>query len=82
LCRAFASKNGDKFEGVPFRLSEGGMPIIEGVVAWIDCNLHAVHEAGDHYIVLGRVHSMDVKRSSRPLIFFRGGLKQLKAAAV
>lgn len=72
LCRRFATRGQDKFAGVSHRLSSGGSPILDDVIAWIDCSLHAVHEAGDHYIVLGRVIELDVERPDRPLLFFRG----------
>ena len=32
-----------------------------------------MHEAGDHYIVTGRVHELKVEREGHPLVFFRGG---------
>src|SRR5690606_22864675 len=76
LCRRFAMRTENKFEGVSHRLSDGGMPILDDVVAWIDCTLHAVHEAGDHFIVLGGVETLDVGRDARPLLFFRGGYGQ------
>ncbi|SFP64476.1 flavin reductase family protein [Sphingomonas rubra] len=72
VCRRFAARGADKFAGVSHRLSAGGSPILDGVIAWIDCALHAVHEAGDHYIVLGRVIELDIERAGRPLLFFRG----------
>jgi flavin reductase (DIM6/NTAB) family NADH-FMN oxidoreductase RutF len=72
LCRQFASSGGDKFAGVSHRSSSNGSPILDGVVAWIDCTLHAVHEAGDHYIVLGEVVALSVETPSRPLLFFQG----------
>lgn len=73
VCRNFAVRKGDKFEGVAVRQAESGAPIIEGVVAWIDCDLESVTEAGDHYIVLGRVRGLDVESTSLPLLFFQGG---------
>lgn len=73
LCRRFAARGEDKFAGVDYRLSEGGSPVLGGVVAWIDCKLHAVHEAGDHYIALGEVTGLDSDRSGGPLLFFKGG---------
>jgi 3-hydroxy-9,10-secoandrosta-1,3,5(10)-triene-9,17-dione monooxygenase reductase component len=72
LCRQFASSGGDKFAGVSHRVSANGSPILDGVVAWIDCTLDAVHEAGDHYIVLGRVVALEVDRPESPLLFFQG----------
>lgn len=72
LCCALASRAEDKFAGVPYRLSSAGLPILEGIVAWIDCDLYAVHEAGDHFIVLGQVHSLDIEPAGKPLLFFQG----------
>lgn len=74
VCRRFASKAADRFETLSHRLSPSGMPLLDNVVAWIDCALHAVHEAGDHFIVLGRVEALNVERPDvHPLLFFRGG---------
>lgn len=72
LCRRFSAKGDDKFAGLDYRLSLNGSPVLEDVVAWIDCTLDAVHEAGDHFIVLGRVRELDVARPDEPLLFFRG----------
>jgi len=73
LCRRFAARIEDKFSGVDFRLADSGSPVITGAVAWIDCDIDFVHEAGDHYIVLGRVRALDIEDPSLPLLFFKGG---------
>jgi flavin reductase (DIM6/NTAB) family NADH-FMN oxidoreductase RutF len=71
-CDRFAARGTDKFAGVDYRLSAGGSPILEGVVAWIDCTLHAVYEAGDHYIALGEVIDLAALRPDPPMLFFQG----------
>ena len=73
VCRVLASKAPDKFAGIAFGHSGAGLPIIDGALAWIDCYLHQVHEAGDHFIAVGAVHSLDVAQPGRPLLFFQGG---------
>ncbi|MHB1538956.1 MAG: flavin reductase [Solirubrobacteraceae bacterium] len=73
LCRRFAAKNVDRFEGVSWRPAATGSPIIEGVVAWVDCELHSVLDAGDHHVAIGRVLELDVEASGLPLLFFQGG---------
>ncbi|WP_242147121.1 flavin reductase family protein [Sphingomonas sp. BAUL-RG-20F-R05-02] len=73
LCRRFATPGVDKFAGVTHRTSANGSPILDGVVAWIDCDLDVVHEAGDHFIVLGRVVALEVEGPGAPLLFFQGG---------
>jgi 3-hydroxy-9,10-secoandrosta-1,3,5(10)-triene-9,17-dione monooxygenase reductase component len=72
LCKIFSSSGGDKFAGVSHRHSANGSPILDDVVAWIDCTLDAVHEAGDHYIVLGHVVALEVETPGKPLLFFQG----------
>ncbi len=73
LCRAFAAKSTDKFAGVGWRPATSGAPVLDGVVAWVDCELDAVYDAGDHVIVVGRVRDLDVGRAGLPLLFFQGG---------
>ncbi|MET0145701.1 MAG: flavin reductase, partial [Ilumatobacteraceae bacterium] len=73
VCRVFALRGVDKFRDVPWSSSPLGAPVIDGVVAWIECEPDQVHEAGDHFIVIGRVTAMDVARPAIPLLFFQGG---------
>jgi 3-hydroxy-9,10-secoandrosta-1,3,5(10)-triene-9,17-dione monooxygenase reductase component len=71
VCRSFAISGIDKFDGVRWRAAHTGSPIIEGALAWVDCRIEAVHEAGDHYLVVARVlHAGHV--NGHPLLFYRG----------
>lgn len=73
VCKAFASKGGDKYASVAWRTASTGAPVLEGVVAWMDCSVSDVAEAGDHWFVTGRIESMAVERDDvGPLLFFRG----------
>ena len=72
VCQRFASKGGNKFAGLEYRLSKYRTPILSNVLAWIDCALHTVHEAGDHFIVLGFVRELGVVRAEHPLVFLTG----------
>ena len=74
LCWRFARDVEDKFDGVPWRSSPSGSPIIDGVLAWIDCDLETVVEAGDHWFVMGRVRELEVETDHGPMLFFRGKL--------
>jgi flavin reductase (DIM6/NTAB) family NADH-FMN oxidoreductase RutF/DNA-binding IclR family transcriptional regulator len=73
VCRAFAARGGDKYGSASWRPAGSGAPVLDGVVAWIDCDVDQILEAGDHYIVLGRVRDLDVPNTTSPLLFFRGG---------
>jgi len=72
-CKAFASKGGDKYGSLTWRTAATGSPVIDGVLAWIDCSIERVEEAGDHWFVMGRIQEMAVERDDvGPLLFFRG----------
>jgi flavin reductase (DIM6/NTAB) family NADH-FMN oxidoreductase RutF/DNA-binding IclR family transcriptional regulator len=73
ICRGMAARGAEKFGGVDWRHSPHGNPLITGSVAYIDCTVEAVHDAGDHDIVVGRVQHLDVENTADPLLFFRGG---------
>jgi len=72
LSRTFAVSGGDKFQGVGWRPGPTGSPIIDDVLAWVDCRIDGSHEAGDHLLVVGRVVDMGYGRG-HPLLFYRGG---------
>jgi flavin reductase (DIM6/NTAB) family NADH-FMN oxidoreductase RutF len=76
LCRRLSTSEADKFDGVRWRPGPLGSPILEGAVSWIECTFEEVRQAGDHYVVLGRVHELAVERSTLPLLFFQGGYGQ------
>ena len=72
LCRAFANSGGDKFRGIGWSPAATGSPAIHDSLAWVDCRIEDVHEAGDHLLVIGRVVDMG-SGHGQPLIFYRGG---------
>lgn len=69
LCRAFSGPRDKRFESQDYRLSPNRSPILDGVVAWIDCSLHAAHPAGDHMIVIGLVGALAIERTVEPMVF-------------
>ncbi|MCA4132498.1 flavin reductase family protein [Arthrobacter sp. M4] len=73
LCRRLARPAPDKLGNEVWEPSPGGAPVLDGVVASIDCTLEQVIEGGDHYIALCAVQDLAVHRSVAPLVFFQGG---------
>jgi flavin reductase (DIM6/NTAB) family NADH-FMN oxidoreductase RutF len=74
VSRLFATRGADKFSGIGWRRAgQTGSPILNDVLAWIECITEAEHDAGDHLVVIGRVVDLDVARERKPLVFFRGG---------
>ncbi len=73
LSNTMASRGVDKFAGVPWQPSPvTGSPVLEGSLGYVDCTIHAVHEAGDHYVVVGRVLDLATAQDDEPLLFFQG----------
>jgi len=77
VCASLSRRGDDKFADIEYGLSELGSPIIEGTLAWIDCTLEAVHDAGDHVFVLGRVEGLDLHAEGNPMIFHKGGYNKV-----
>jgi flavin reductase (DIM6/NTAB) family NADH-FMN oxidoreductase RutF/DNA-binding IclR family transcriptional regulator len=73
VCRAMATKGGNKFENVDWFPAPSGAPIIAGSLAWVDCTLLETYEAGDHLIVVAAVDDLAELKPALPLVFFRGG---------
>lgn len=72
ICRQLAAKGTEKFAGVDYALSENNLPVIADALATIECTIHSVNEAGDHWFVLGNVLAMEATRHEDPMLFHRG----------
>jgi flavin reductase (DIM6/NTAB) family NADH-FMN oxidoreductase RutF len=81
ISRTFASKQpeDEKFGGVPYTLQDGE-PIIDGVLAWLTCDLTEQYPGGDHTIGIGAVREM-WHGDGEPLVFYRGEYRSLHDAA-
>jgi flavin reductase (DIM6/NTAB) family NADH-FMN oxidoreductase RutF len=54
---------------LPHHLGKNGIPLVDGCAAWLECRLVAVHEAGDHDILLGEVDAV-AGGSGDPLVLW------------
>ncbi|MFC3173935.1 flavin reductase family protein [Novosphingobium bradum] len=72
LCRQIARPGPDKFAGIEYELSAHNLPVLAGATVSIECRLESVTEAGDHWMVLGRVLGLEARRDADPMLFFRG----------
>ena len=72
LARVFGSSGGDKFAGLRWTVTSHGAPVLEDALTWVSCTVEAVHQAGDHHLVVGRVTELGPCRAEQPLLFYRG----------
>ena len=70
FCTTFAFEGGN-FSQLPWHEGASGVPLIDGCVARFECKRFAVHEGGDHAIIVGQVTSATVIEG-RSLVFSRG----------
>jgi 3-hydroxy-9,10-secoandrosta-1,3,5(10)-triene-9,17-dione monooxygenase reductase component len=73
LARVFASKRvaREKFEAVTHMVAHG-VPVLDGALAWLACDLRELHPGGDHTIGIGAVTHLDADPGGEPLVWFRG----------
>lgn len=70
----FAGKLDDQFEGVPHALNAEGIPLIEGVVATLECETVNELSVGTHTIFIGRV-LRGSRSQTMPLVYHDGSFK-------
>ena len=78
ISRRFAQSGGDKFADVRWRPGIGGLPVIEGCIACLECRKVASHPGGDHLIYIGEVEH--IERAERKPLAFAGGAYMLAHA--
>lgn len=80
LSNRFASKEHEwtRFEGLACTRGATGAPHIPGALASLDCAVVALHDAGDHVIVVGRVEAA-VQAEGAPLVYWNGGYRRVAA---
>jgi len=78
LSNKFASKKEEwtRFEGLDCASAKTGAPLIPGALASLDCEVVALHDAGDHVIVIGQVEEV-VQREGEPLLYYTGSYRSL-----
>lgn len=77
LSRRFATPTNDKFAGVAWQVGQLGVPLLEGVLAEIECRLHDTLPGGDHTIFVGEVMHASVHEGA-PLLYYRRGYHELR----
>lgn len=76
----FAGKSEDRFANTPWTQGEFGTPVLTGSLGSFECERHAIHEGGDHFILVGRVLKAMFEPRRDPLLYFRGKYRRLHFA--
>jgi flavin reductase (DIM6/NTAB) family NADH-FMN oxidoreductase RutF len=78
LSRRFAAGDPpNRFDGVGYTRGAVGAAVLDDVLAWLECRVHARHPGGDHTIVVAQVEAAGT-RQERPLLYYRSGYATLE----
>ncbi len=74
----FARAGTERSEG-PYVTGKTGVPLLEGVLARMECEIFTMYPGGDHTLVLGKVQCAEVLQpKKKPLFFHRGGYVRIQ----
>ncbi|MDC0886775.1 flavin reductase family protein [Altererythrobacter sp.] len=68
----FATKGADRFEAGDWVETGSGVPVLERALATFECTRHAVHDGGDHLILVGKIIHARYYSGDDPLLYYRG----------
>jgi flavin reductase (DIM6/NTAB) family NADH-FMN oxidoreductase RutF len=75
--KTLAAKTGDRFAGLETKSSERGALFIHGTSVWLESAIEQQVVAGDHTIVVLRVHDITVHEDVAPIVFHRSTFRRL-----
>ncbi len=73
----FSTRDEDRFGTTPWSCGEAGAPILKDALGVFECERHAVHDGGDHHILVGQVIKASFDAGLDPLLYFRGKYRRL-----
>lgn len=67
-----------QLDGIPHHMGEvTGAPLLDGALAGLECRTTAVHDGGDHTIIVGEVVGVTGPAPGDPLIYYGGAYRRL-----
>jgi flavin reductase (DIM6/NTAB) family NADH-FMN oxidoreductase RutF len=79
ICRSLARKTGDRFAHVAWEANATGSVVVHGSTLWLECSVDSEILAGDHNIVVLRIHDVRPYPDIAPLVFHGSKFRQLNA---
>lgn len=77
ICRRLAGPSDERFTGVAWRATPDGAVLLDGAGAWLECSVDKEVRAGDHDIVVLRVHDLHADKAVDPLVFHASTFRSL-----
>lgn len=77
LARRFAERDTNRFDGIGYERGQNGAAVLLETLGYLECEVVARHEAGDHDVIVGEVE-VAISNEGKPLLYYRGGYAQLE----
>jgi flavin reductase (DIM6/NTAB) family NADH-FMN oxidoreductase RutF len=77
-CRQLAARGADRFAELSWRSTDDGAVLLDGASGWLDTSIDQQVPAGDHDIVVLRVHDLDADLDISPLVFHASQFRRLQ----
>jgi flavin reductase (DIM6/NTAB) family NADH-FMN oxidoreductase RutF len=81
LSALFAGRTRDRWNGEEGETGGAGALLIRGAIARMECERWAVHDGGDHRVIVCRILSYEHKDGASPLLHFQGRYCSLGAVS-
>jgi flavin reductase (DIM6/NTAB) family NADH-FMN oxidoreductase RutF len=79
--RQLAGEQSERFTDLSWRVADDGAVLLSGAAAWFETSVFDEIRAGDHDIVLLRVHDLDADHDITPLVFHASQFRRLEGVA-
>ncbi len=73
----FSTRDEDRFGNSDWSPGEYGAPVLGNSLSVFECERYAVHDGGDHHLLVGQVLKASFDPSLDPLLYFRGRYRRL-----
>jgi len=77
LSRRFSSTSENRFHELEWHAGEFGVPLLDGVLAQLECSVAKTFEVGDHTVLVGEVR-IAAYTEGQPLVYFNSSYRQLE----
>jgi flavin reductase (DIM6/NTAB) family NADH-FMN oxidoreductase RutF len=77
ISRRFSSPAENRFLGLAWHAGESGTPLIDGVLAQLECSVVRTFEVGDHTVLIGEVRRA-THTEGKPLVYFDSAYRNLR----
>ena len=78
VSRRFSTAAQNRFNGMDWRRSDSGVPLLAGVLAEMECAVAKTFEVGDHAVLIGEVRRA-AYREGKPLVYFNSSYRNIES---